>query len=144
MIDRRVLKIDVDRRFSACKWTKWCERVVETLQAARLEPARVEIRDTRRGHHVLITLRDPLGSDAQVVAAQAMLGSDSVREAFNLRRCIDGRLDDWNVLYEQKHRHDGIHKTKPNVPFGRILLRAMRREWPACVVHIEPGPGGAT
>ncbi|MFA6118271.1 MAG: hypothetical protein WC729_30070 [Sphingomonas sp.] len=66
---------------------------------------------TRRGWHVVICLARRI-SAPQIVAVQAIMGSDPMRELFNLARvrslprqhpCMR-RDDNWNVLYSEHHR----------------------------------------
>ena len=74
----------------------------------------VRVRDVRhdrtaRGFHVVVMLRDRM-TRAEIVAIQAVLGSDSKREALNLMRARSIRLhgcprefrDRWNLLFERK------------------------------------------
>jgi len=74
-----------------------------------VRPGVVEVRRTRRGYHVLFTLRRSLPPLA-VVAVQAILGSDAVRESFNLLRALElDRAPAWwreryNVLYSSKSK----------------------------------------
>lgn len=124
MIDRRRVKLDLDRKWSACAWTKWSERAAICLREAGLVVERIEVRETARGFHVVLVLVDELPSDLAVVAVQALLGSDGVREAINFSRAVSGRADDWNILFETK----GTHTSKPRMDYGRILLLALKRQ----------------
>jgi len=64
---------------------------------------------TRRGWHMVIRLVGDL-EPAELVALQALLGSDRKREALNIMRVIairrwprkDGRNTRWNLLFERK------------------------------------------
>jgi hypothetical protein len=62
---------------------------------------------TRRGVHV-VTRWDRNFDPAELVAMQALLGSDQNRESFNLARVIAGgkkgkeRAAKWNILYRRK------------------------------------------
>lgn len=62
------------------------------------------------GRHVTIDLTQPPRSPIEVVAIQAILGSDPYREAMNLRRALvyfelDPEVrDTWNVLYRKDGR----------------------------------------
>lgn len=74
-----------------------------------LRPIWIRTDRTRKGWHVVIRLRQSL-SNAEIVAAQAIMGSDNRREALNLMRAIAIRQRDpgptfrdrWNLLYENK------------------------------------------
>jgi hypothetical protein len=63
---------------------------------------------TKHGWHLVIKLRQRL-TLAEIIAAQAILGSDRARERLNLARCISIRLHPsrfWerrsNILYKRK------------------------------------------
>lgn len=66
---------------------------------------------TRRGWHVTASLIERLNKP-ELVALQSILGSDPMREALNLMRCIQMRLhrkalpifwqQRWNILYDHK------------------------------------------
>lgn len=62
---------------------------------------------TKRGWHVSVRLSKSL-SPAEIVALQAVLGSDPRRESLNLMRVIFQRWERapqrWNLLYREKLR----------------------------------------
>lgn len=122
-VDRAEVKLDLDRKWSPCKWTKWCERAAETLNVAGVSVKFVEVRETQHGFHAHITLDSPMPSDVALVALQAALGSDGVREALNLGRALQGRLDDWNSLSEVK----AGYPSKGRFQFGGVLVQVLRR-----------------
>lgn len=80
-----------------------------TAIQSRLYPSGLRFRSIRydrtaRGWHVLIELNQAL-KPLQVVALQAICGSDPFRECFNYVRVMSGRADktrDWNILFERK------------------------------------------
>lgn len=123
-INRLQVKLDLDRKWTACAWTKWAERVAVCLREAGVSVGRVEVRETARGFHVVLHLEEMLPSDLAVVALQAILGSDGIREAINFNRALsDDREDAWNILFETK----GTHTSRPRMDYGRILLLALKR-----------------
>lgn len=71
--------------------------------------ARVRYDRTRRGWHVIVTVRKRIPPPL-IVAAQAILGSDPHRESFNLMRVQQLRRvptfwrTRWNVLFSS-HQH---------------------------------------
>ena len=82
-------------------------RLVHCSRLWRWPLAGVRYDRTRHGWHVIVGVEKALPSLA-IVAAQAVLGSDPKREAFNLMRiqyppCGFWR-DRWNVLYESHAR----------------------------------------
>lgn len=60
-----------------------------------------------KGLHIIITLDRPTSSPTETVALQAILGSDPMREAYNLTRVRnlssvpEWWRSRWNVLYHQ-------------------------------------------
>lgn len=101
-----LLKLDFDgplpRHLES--WVTTCAK----LWGWRLVALRID--RTRHGYHVVVGVEGARVPAAVVVAAQAILGSDVKREAFNLMRV--GKLaalppfwrSRWNVLYAT-HRH---------------------------------------
>lgn len=66
----------------------------------------IEYHRTRRGWHVVLLLKQQL-KPAETVALQAILGSDPLRETFNLARILGGQADEsfrWNLLFDYKLR----------------------------------------
>jgi len=84
-------------------------RIGRLCRFLKVRPGVVQVRRTRRGYHVLFTVRRQLPPLA-VVAVQAILGSDAVRESFNLVRALvlDQAPAFWreraNVLYSSKSK----------------------------------------
>jgi hypothetical protein len=69
-----------------------------------IKPKWVEYRRTKRGWHLAIEWNRKF-SPAETVALQAVLGSDPVREMFNLTRALSGKAvknKRWNLLFERK------------------------------------------
>ncbi len=118
-VDLALVKLDLDRKWSPCAWTKWCKRVV-VIMPGPVEL--VEVRETQHGFHVYLHLRDAMPSAMALVALQAALGSDGVREAFNIRRASQDRDDDWNSLSEVK----AGFRTKGRFQFAAVLVQALR------------------
>lgn len=79
------------------------------LRVVGLVPRWIRTDRTRRGWHVLIGLNQNL-QPAEIVALQAILGSDDRREALNIMRVIAIRKRDpgpfwrnrWNLLFSRK------------------------------------------
>lgn len=117
------LKLDLDRKWTACGWARWCQRVADGLDGMEAAPRAVRVTETLRGFHVEIWLARGLANPQAVVAAQAILGSDTVREALNLRRTRTDFEGDWNVLYRRK----GQHEKKARADYARLLIKALRR-----------------
>lgn len=98
--DPRVTMCDFDTRKAPDLKRFW--RVAHTINA---RPELIRYDRTRRGWHVLIRW-DRKFSPAEIVALQAMFGSDPAREMFNLARVLSGgaRSNRWNLLFEEKLR----------------------------------------
>lgn len=123
MIPLNRLRLDLDRKWSACQWRKWCDSLEASLVLMGASAWRVVVNETRRGFHVEIFLKRGFESAEAVVAAQAVLGSDKDREAMNLNRARQGAAGDWNALHDYKN---GEKNEKPNVAYGRILAKRLR------------------
>lgn len=122
-IDLSVVRLDLDRKWSACQWVKQCARIATVCEVVNLYVASVEVRETRKGFHVTLRLREPLASLVELPAVQAAMGSDYVRESLNLTRARVGRTDGWNLLFETK----GERTTKLRLDYGGMLVQALRR-----------------
>ena len=99
-----LLYLDIDGRLPATMH----ERLTRTLRLWRWPVEAIRYDRTKRGWHVIIAVRKRLCA-LTMVAAQAILGSDPKREAFNLIRVrqlrVSGRrAHPWNVLYSHHHR----------------------------------------
>ena len=71
-----------------------------------IKPKTICFKRTRRGWHIIIVLSETL-SPIELIAFQAIAGSDRMREALNFMRCrCSGVADFWqkrsNILYEYK------------------------------------------
>lgn len=79
-------------------------RIWRVLARIGARPRFIAYDRTARGWHVRIRINIRLTS-GEIVAAQALLGSDPKRERYNLARVICGaRPADWNLLFESKCR----------------------------------------
>jgi hypothetical protein len=98
------IQLDFDR--------KSCPRLLEGfrfLRLLKLSPAFYLDTKTRRGWHRVIRLRERL-EPAEIVACQALLGSDPGRERLNLMRILSIRRSGaspfarahWNLLFTRK------------------------------------------
>lgn len=132
------LLLDLDGKWSGCKWGRWCDDAHDVLVAADVTPHHVDVIDTRHGLHAHVDLVDDLPPLA-IAALQAALGSDGKREANGVRRILAGQ-DEWNMLFVRKHYPDGSsHQTTRNIPYARRLQNALRRTWPVTVRYIDAG-----
>lgn len=91
------------------------ERIRWTCAVLQWPVAGVRMDRTRRGWHVVVNVRRRL-APLQIVAAQAVLGSDPRRETFNLQRATAYESlprfwrARWNVLYD-RHLKPSLERT---------------------------------
>lgn len=126
MVALDVVRLDLDRKFTRCGWVKQCQRIASVWALYRDWPGelvRVEVRETWHGFHVELHLGVEFPSAAHLVAIQAAMGSDGLREAMMLSRANAGRADDWNRLFQKKQ---GGPWVKPRLDYAGHLLRALR------------------
>lgn len=97
-----ILMLDFDRP-QAPRLTKLCWQ----MRKLALRPRLLMYRRSRRGWHIVIYLTESL-LPVEMVAVQAIMGSDRNRELFNLARvrCLKGMparaRQMWNVLFDHK------------------------------------------
>lgn len=99
----RILRLDWDARVRPLSLSE----IVARLKRAGYRPLalREGVSPGGRGRHAWIVVHPACRTAAQVVALQAILGSDPYREASNLfrasklRRVPQGLRSWWNVLY---------------------------------------------
>lgn len=97
--------MDIDGRLPA----GICERVAWLAWLLKVRISEMYIRRTAHGWHLLVRIGGTM-QPAAIVAAQAILGSDPHREAFNLMRVRALRRvprywrTRWNVLYTHHYR----------------------------------------
>ena len=95
-----VIKLDFDNR----KLVPW-KRIGQLLGRAGYKITRNDVRQSKRGLHVWLSLDPQPRTPFEVVAIQAILGSDPLRESMNLLRArrfwqTPGFARSWfNVLY---------------------------------------------
>jgi hypothetical protein len=96
------IKLDYDR-----KTVPW-KKIAAVLRRAGYRMIVFEWRQTKNGWHVWLTLDPAPRTAMEVIALQAMLGSDPMREACNLRRARKlwrtpaFARSWWNVLYRPR------------------------------------------
>lgn len=71
------------------------------IKYLNFQPRYIRVFRTTRGFHIHMKFNN-LFSNLDIVALQAIMGSDPHREAFNYRRIKEG-LKDWNVLFREKY-----------------------------------------
>lgn len=135
MTDLARLAIDIDRRVTACSLTRWGKMAGDVLAFLEIKPVSVEVRQTRRGLHLLFILAEPLASPLEVVAVQAILGSDNVREAMNLKRAQSATLPaSWNLLYLAMRKDGKTYHVQKRDDWAALVLPGLRVANPEVVV----------
>lgn len=125
----RTLKVDLDH-CDRRKWRSWVKREAWLLEQARsilgVRVSSVAMYRTRKGFH-LVARVDGLKNDRELVALQAMLGSDAIREMLNLYR-VRSAWAVWNVMFVRKReRGPGRRRRKSRERFDRSATAMLRR-----------------
>lgn len=99
------IKIDIDEKRTTRQWRRYSYFTGKILARLSIRVLVVNVTSTRKGYHVRMTVDSPKipakASYCSLVAIQAILGSDPLREANNLVRVWNGRQD-WNKLFREK------------------------------------------
>jgi len=97
---RMELKIDIDKkdkREFMCRFTAF-------YRYFKPKVISYDIKETRKGYHVRLTIDFPFDfSDVDIAFLQLLLGSDWKRELLNYFR-IKNKISRWNVLFSKKFR----------------------------------------
>ncbi len=99
ILRNNLVKLDLDSDLALLNFVDRFHIINDILS---LTPVHVDIDESSTaGHsHVRIEFLEPL-EPLLACAVQAILGSDPVREAFNLRRIRRGQKN-WNILFTEK------------------------------------------
>jgi len=96
---KTVIKLDYDVPWDEFDAKKYSNRI-EVVKSILGVDLRVFKWEKSKGGNVHVALFSNVWfSDLEVLALQAILGSDWVRECFNLRRIRCGSLN-WNILFD--------------------------------------------
>ena len=102
-----ILKMDFDFKKN---FKEFLERMSVAYFLLDLHPIKSEIYETQHGYHVYVYLAENL-DNWEIVAVQAILGSDFKRECFNLNRIkrepYKNSHRKWNLLFKRKWDHQG-------------------------------------
>ena len=94
------LKIDIDKKDKR----EFMERFTAFYRYFKPRVVSYDIRETRKGYHVRLTVDFPFDfNDVDIVFLQLLLGSDWKRELLNYFR-IKNKISSWNVLFNKKFR----------------------------------------
>ena len=93
-----------------------------------------EVRRTAKGYHIYFTLEHKL-SDPEIIALQAIMGSDYRREMFNWLRTANGNWEkykeknlEWNVMFSSKKRIiNGRFKEVSREVFDPVRTEQLKR-----------------
>ena len=120
------IKLDLDgvKTMRECReWSRDARTILDTL---RLRVRACDWFLTRKGSHVIIRVTANL-TDAEIVAAQAVLGSDRFREAANLTRVRRG-IGAWNVMFSGKYMRYRYYTEAPCAKRSALMLQQFKME----------------
>lgn len=106
-MSHHTIKLDIDRRLDGAGRVALEKRIAFVADITDLPLRLMQLWTTQRGHHAVIFSRTRL-SEIEIVALQAILGSDYKRETFNFARVrvLGDAPTFWqkrhNVLYSEK------------------------------------------
>ena len=97
----KLIKIDIDKpRIS----THDVNKILKVKSILGLDINSVKIEKSHSGnYHITFEVQNNL-NDFEIVAIQAMMGSDYKRECYNLLRVASGKFKnkEWNILFKKK------------------------------------------
>jgi hypothetical protein len=133
VLGRHVLKLDYDLK-DARKRYRTARRCGFFLSLYRerlgLTIVLIDAWRTRHGMHVRVEL-DGVLSQTEIVALQAIAGSDAVRESLNLMRVRDPAYENttaWNILFDERTKEaEGRPRDFSRRKHAPDLARAIRR-----------------
>lgn len=96
------VKVDIDYKPIDYDELVWRIGMIEEILDVRIE--NVELYETNKGYHVYADVEGDL-DDKDLIIVQLALGSDYLRELYNLRR-VKGGAKRWNVLFCAKWKYD--------------------------------------
>jgi hypothetical protein len=104
------IKLDYDMKEKA--FVKHMKRIaIGLILLPFITVKEVKVNQTKKGFHTLLKIEsEKFLLDNDIVALQAILGSDYKREAFNLFSVKQGMIN-WNQLFSRKWKMDKEGKT---------------------------------
>lgn len=152
------LKLDLDMRDARraptiVRRAGFLARVAEELIDFKI--TRVAVYRTRHGAHVVADILSPVEGlkNSEIVAMQAILGSDVMRELLNLRRTrqpqFEGVDAPWNVLFCERVKENMGHrvdraKRRSSPELRAAFVRGLGRDPEARPFRLKPiTPPGA-
>lgn len=123
-------KVDLDQKFSPCRWAKWCDRAAWVFRECGITYLGSTVMESNAGYHVRIVAEWGMGlrdwPPVAIAMVQSLLGSDFRRETFNLSRILRGDTANWNVLFTEKVYGDGSRMVEvPKPAYERVLSDSM-------------------
>lgn len=102
--ERTQLKLDYDSE----NWFQlYQERMRKLLWVLEIKVIKERFYKSSGGNHHVRVWLDKLLSPWEVIILQAVLGSDPIRELFNLRRVNRGQRN-WNLLFNTSENYEEI------------------------------------
>ena len=97
-----LIKIDIDKPYDSCPdWDEFNKRICFIRKILRINfKSTLNFRSEGGNIHVVIETGENL-NDLEICCIQVILGSDWMRETYNLRRIRRGQRN-WNILFEHE------------------------------------------
>ncbi|MEO0303950.1 MAG: hypothetical protein ABIM64_01680 [candidate division WOR-3 bacterium] len=103
--NHEILKLDFDFK-NRDLLKKILKKRLSVLRILGIDVLSCFVFETCKGYHVYLKINGNF-SYIEIIALQALLGSDYKREAFNLKRFRSGLGKEWNILFEKKFDENG-------------------------------------
>ena len=120
------LKVDIDYKPLDLDKLAWrMETVCEVLE---VELESIRIMETGKGYHIHGVILGDV-DDKDVIIIQMALGSDYLRELYNLRRVRNG-IKNWNVLFSSKYKEENgklVKVSEEKLALGLTMMLCMKR-----------------
>lgn len=113
MCGRETTQLKLDYDCDVIDWwryrhTEYKERMRQLAYILNIRPIEQKFYRSKSGHiHVRVWLEGWLLSPLETSVLQAVLGSDPVREIFNLRRIRAGQRN-WNLLFNTSESYEEL------------------------------------
>lgn len=138
MIFKTKIKLDIDEKPD--KLRVFCKEMVDRftffikIYEHNLWLRSLKVRETKKGYHFYLTvLTNRKLKDVEIIYMQLALGSDYMREGFNMIRSAEGNtsIDIWNMLFIDKEkvtkRSIFIEKFFFNYLYDKLFIK--KTEW---------------
>ena len=120
---RKIAKVDIDRKPLDVRDFVWRLVMVEEILGCKI--GRIGILETAKGYHVYVEVIGEL-DNKDLIIVQLALGSDYIRELYNLRR-VKNCVRNWNVLFTAKYKEEGgkLVKISEEIPAMELAYKVV-------------------